>query len=102
MFKFIFNLNLKFFLNYNFTIKISQNSPLFKLLNQYKKGKVNFKLEHQEHLHLTDNKYTFKNIGLVIQYLVNDQFHHKFTKEPFNIINSNECEKILKDTVIQK
>lgn len=83
--------------------KIPESSTLYKLLNSYKKGKVKFQMENSEIQsddieHSSGNKYTFKNIGFAIQYLVKDLFTHKFTRAPFSIINYRDCKKIIKDT----
>lgn len=43
--------------------------------------------------------YSFKEIGNVVEYLVNNFYQHEFTKRPYNAMNHEMVEKILADTV---
>lgn len=107
--------SMKNFLTYRVLFKLYNSIPvqstLYKLLNYYDKGKVKAHVEINELEELLNDKkfnenkdfsnakkYTFKNIGLVIQYLVDDLYKDKFTEIPFSIIKSKDCEKVLNDT----
>lgn len=43
--------------------------------------------------------YTFKDIGNVVEYLVNDFYQHEFTKLPYSAMDHEMVNKILSDTV---
>ena len=43
--------------------------------------------------------FTFKNIGEVIQNLLDDFYKHSFNQHPFNALTQNQTEVILRDTV---
>ena len=43
--------------------------------------------------------FTFKDIGQVIQNLIDNFFTHHFNKNPFCAITPNQTEAILRDTV---
>jgi hypothetical protein len=42
--------------------------------------------------------YTYKNIGMVVEYLIDDFYAHKFCKAPYRKIGRNTSEKILSQT----
>ena len=49
--------------------------------------------------HISSKYFRFKEVGKVIEQLIDDYYKHKFTKSPHSKINLDDTHKIINETV---